>query len=75
MKMRLPFIIAGSIIGLALPVFSQEQNTVEPEVRQHRGGLRHVAERLLQLDQHRRDVGFGLWVDPAEAKAAAEKAA
>ena len=34
MKMRLPFIIAGSIIGLALPVFSQEQNTVDPEVRQ-----------------------------------------
>src|SRR6266550_327985 len=34
MKMRLPFIIAGSIIGLALPVFSQEQNTVDPKVRQ-----------------------------------------
>jgi uncharacterized protein (TIGR02246 family) len=34
MKMRLPFIIAGSIIGLALPVFSQEQNTVDPQVRQ-----------------------------------------
>ena len=34
MKMRLPFIIAGSIIGLALPVFSQEQITVDPEVRQ-----------------------------------------
>jgi hypothetical protein len=32
--MCLPFIVARSIIGLALPVFSQEQNTVDPEVRQ-----------------------------------------
>ncbi len=34
MKTRLLFIIAGSIIGLALPVVAQEQNAVDPEVRQ-----------------------------------------
>jgi hypothetical protein len=33
MKKRLLFVIAGSIIGLALPVVAQEQNTVDPEVR------------------------------------------
>ncbi len=31
---RLLFIIAGSIIGLALPVVAQEKKTVDPEVRQ-----------------------------------------
>src|SRR6266436_7621150 len=34
MKMHLRFITAGLIIGLALPVVAQEQNTVDPEVRQ-----------------------------------------
>jgi ketosteroid isomerase-like protein len=34
MKTRLLFIIAGSIIGFALPTFAQEQNRVDPEVRQ-----------------------------------------
>jgi len=34
MKTRLLFIIAGSIIGLALPAVAQEQNAVDPEVRQ-----------------------------------------
>ena len=33
MKMHLRFITAGLIIGLALPVVAQEQNTVDPEVR------------------------------------------
>jgi ketosteroid isomerase-like protein len=34
MKTRLLFIIAGSIIGLALPVAALEQGAVDPEVRQ-----------------------------------------
>ena len=34
MKTRLLFIIAGSIIGVALPVAAQEQGAVDPEVRQ-----------------------------------------
>ena len=34
MKTRLLFIIAGSIIGFALPVVAQEQSAVDPEVRQ-----------------------------------------
>jgi len=36
MKKRLLFIIAGSIVSLALPVVAQEQNAVDPEVRQMR---------------------------------------
>src|SRR5260370_34995709 len=34
MKTRLLFIIAGSIIGFAVPALAQEQNTVDSEVRQ-----------------------------------------
>ena len=34
MKTRLLFIIAGSIIGFAVPALAQEQNAVEPEVCQ-----------------------------------------
>jgi hypothetical protein len=34
MKMRLLFTLAGLAIGFAAPVFAQEQNTVDPEVRQ-----------------------------------------
>jgi hypothetical protein len=34
MKMRLLLIIAGLVIGFAVPALAQEQNTVDPEVRQ-----------------------------------------
>jgi hypothetical protein len=33
-KMRLPVTLAGLAIGFAAPVLAQEQNTVDPEVRQ-----------------------------------------
>jgi hypothetical protein len=33
MTMRSLLTFAGSVIGLALPVVAQEQNTVDPEVR------------------------------------------
>jgi len=34
MKMRLAVTLVGLAIGFALPTFAQEQNTVDPEVRQ-----------------------------------------
>ena len=34
MKMRLAVALVGLAIGFALPTFAQEQNTVDPEVRQ-----------------------------------------
>jgi hypothetical protein len=34
MKIRLLFTLAGLAIGFAAPVLAQEQNTVDPEVRQ-----------------------------------------
>jgi hypothetical protein len=35
MKIRLLLTLAGLAIGLAMPAVVQEQNTVDPEVRQH----------------------------------------
>jgi hypothetical protein len=35
MKIRLLLTLAGLAIGLAMPAVAQEQNTVDPEVRQH----------------------------------------
>jgi|SRR5258707_12690969 ketosteroid isomerase-like protein len=34
MKVRLLFAVAGLAVGVAVPVLAQEQNTVDPEVRQ-----------------------------------------
>jgi hypothetical protein len=34
-KIRLVVALVGLAIGFALPTFAQEQNTVDPEVRQH----------------------------------------
>jgi hypothetical protein len=34
MKTRLLFMFAASAIGFAVPILAQEQNTVDPEVRQ-----------------------------------------
>jgi ketosteroid isomerase-like protein len=45
MKKRLLFVIAGSIIGLALPVVAQEQNTVDPEVR------RQIEALIVKFDE------------------------
>jgi hypothetical protein len=38
-KIRLVVALVGLAIGFALPIFAQEQNTVDPEVRQQMESL------------------------------------
>jgi hypothetical protein len=45
MKMRLLFIIAGLIIGFAVPILAEEQNTVNPEIRHQ------IEATLLKYDE------------------------
>jgi ketosteroid isomerase-like protein len=45
MKLRLVIALAGLAIGYAVPAFAQEQNTVDPEVRQQ------IEAALMKFDE------------------------
>jgi hypothetical protein len=49
MKIRLLLALAGSAISVAVPTFAQEQNTVDPEVRQQPPPMRLLAALMERL--------------------------